>query len=74
MDSLFILIPIAIIFAAVAIRAFIWAVNNRQYDDLDKAANSILFDDDVEVRVADDIRDAARQRPPDEAAKRDGND
>lgn len=51
MDSLFILIPIAVIFVAVAIRAFIWAVNNRQYDDLDAAARRILFDDDAEVSV-----------------------
>lgn len=51
MDSLFILIPIALVFVAIAIKAFIWAVNNHQYDDLDAAGRSILFDDDVEVTV-----------------------
>ncbi len=46
MDSLFILIPIALIFTGIAIKAFFWAVDNKQYDDLDAAANSILFDED----------------------------
>ncbi len=57
MNSLFILIPIALVFVAIAIRAFIWAVNNRQYDDLDAAANSILFDDDAPVTVAPELRE-----------------
>ena len=49
MDSLFILIPIALVFVALAIKAFIWAVDNKQYDDLDVAARSILYDDDVQA-------------------------
>ncbi len=45
MESIFILIPIALIFTAIAIKAFFWAVDNRQYDDLDSAGQSILFDE-----------------------------
>ena len=65
MDSLFILIPIALVFVIIAIRGFIWAVNSRQYDDLDAAAKSILFDDDVNVTVAKSLRskDALLERP-----------
>ncbi|MEH6558696.1 MAG: cbb3-type cytochrome oxidase assembly protein CcoS [Oceanicoccus sp.] len=55
MDSIFILIPIALIFSAIAIRAFLWAVDNNQYDDLDAAAQSILFDDDVNIEPVVDI-------------------
>jgi len=44
MDSLFLLIPIALIFTAIAVKAFFWAVDNKQYDDLDNAAEQILFD------------------------------
>ncbi len=58
MDSLFILIPVALIFVVVAVRAFIWAVNSHQYDDLDSAANSILFDDDAEVEVSEELKEA----------------
>jgi nitrogen fixation-related uncharacterized protein len=28
------------------VAAFFWAVNTGQYDDLDRAARDILFDDD----------------------------
>lgn len=47
MNSIYILIPIALIFTVIAIRAFFWAVDNKQYDDLDAAGQSILFDDDT---------------------------
>jgi cbb3-type cytochrome oxidase maturation protein len=46
MDSLFILIPIALVFVAIAVKAFLWAVDNNQYDDLDAEGQRILFDDD----------------------------
>ncbi|WP_101757685.1 cbb3-type cytochrome oxidase assembly protein CcoS [Oceanicoccus sp. KOV_DT_Chl] len=47
MDSLYILIPIALCFVALAVKAFFWAVDNKQYDDLDAAAHSILFEEEV---------------------------
>lgn len=46
MDSLFILIPIAIIFVIVAAKVFFWAVDNHQFDDLDTEGQRILFDDE----------------------------
>lgn len=46
MDSLYLLIPIALAFTALSVWAFLWSVNNDQFDDLDKAAHSILFDDE----------------------------
>ena len=46
MDSLYLLIPIALIFCAIAIKLLLWAINNGQYDDLDKEAWRILADDD----------------------------
>jgi cbb3-type cytochrome oxidase maturation protein len=45
MDSLFILIPIALVFCALAIKLLLWAIDSGQYDDLDKEANRILMDD-----------------------------
>lgn len=42
MDSLYLLIPIALIFCALAIRLLIWAIDSGQYDDLDKDAWRIL--------------------------------
>lgn len=46
MESLIILIPIALIFIAITIRLFCWAVDNRQFDDLEGPAHTILFDED----------------------------
>ncbi len=64
MDSLFILIPIALVFVVIAIKGFIWAVNSRQYDDLDAAGKSILFEDDVKVTVAKNLK--PEEKPADQ--------
>ena len=45
MESLYILIPIAVVFLAVAIKAFLWAADNKQFDNLDQEAHRILFDE-----------------------------
>ncbi|WP_144393656.1 cbb3-type cytochrome oxidase assembly protein CcoS [Pleionea sediminis] len=46
MEVMYWLIPVAILLLAVAIAAFIWAVKNDQYSDLESPAYKILFDDD----------------------------
>lgn len=51
MSSLFLLIPLAIIFVALAIRLLFWAVKSGQYDDLDTEGRRILFDDDDHPRA-----------------------
>ena len=45
MESLIILIPLALTLIAVAIKVFFWAVDNGQFDDLEGPAHSILFDE-----------------------------
>ena len=49
MDILFLLIPVSLLFLALAVWLFIWAANNRQFEDLEKHAMEILFDDDQNV-------------------------
>lgn len=46
MNSLLILIPVALILGGVGLAAFIWSIRSGQYDDLDGAARRILIDDD----------------------------
>ena len=46
MSVIYILIPVAIIFTAIAIYLFFWAVKTDQFDDLEKQGMSILFDDE----------------------------
>ncbi|MBT4521910.1 MAG: cbb3-type cytochrome oxidase assembly protein CcoS [Halieaceae bacterium] len=50
MQSLYLLIPIALIFCALAIKLILWAINSGQYDDLDKEAWRVLRDEDRPVR------------------------
>lgn len=44
MESLYFLVPCALIFIALAIKVLFWAINNGQYDNLDTEAHRILFD------------------------------
>jgi len=44
MSIIFVLIPIAVLFVLIGLGVFFWAVRSRQFDDLDKEAYSILFD------------------------------
>ncbi|HEX6141308.1 MAG TPA: cbb3-type cytochrome oxidase assembly protein CcoS [Geminicoccaceae bacterium] len=46
MSNLVILIPIALGLGLVGLLAFLWALRSGQYEDLDGAAERILFDDD----------------------------
>lgn len=46
MESLYLLIPVALVFCIIAIKLLLWAISSGQYDDLDKEAWRILADDD----------------------------
>lgn len=46
MIDYFYLIPIAIGLGLTALGAFMWCLRSGQYDDLDGAAERILFDED----------------------------
>lgn len=46
MSGLIFLIPLALILGGLGLAAFLWALKDGQYDDLDGAANRILLDDD----------------------------
>jgi cbb3-type cytochrome oxidase maturation protein len=58
MSILFVLIPLGLGLLGIAAWGFIWAVNNDQFEDLDRAAHSILFDDDpITPEVPDSMGD-----------------
>ena len=48
MNALLYLIPIALFLGLLGLAAFLWSLRSGQYDDLDGAAQRILFDDDEE--------------------------
>ncbi|RXJ74346.1 cbb3-type cytochrome oxidase assembly protein CcoS [Veronia nyctiphanis] len=45
MESIYILIPIAILLVAVAVGIFIWAVKSEQFEDLERQGMNILLDE-----------------------------
>ena len=45
MSMLVYLIPAALFLGALSLGAFLWAVRSGQYDDLDGAAERVLFDE-----------------------------
>jgi cbb3-type cytochrome oxidase maturation protein len=47
LESLYLLIPVALIFVAIGIKLLLWAIDSGQYDDLDKEAWRILADEDT---------------------------
>ena len=46
MEVVFILIPISLVIVGVALWAFVWSVRNDQFEDLEKEAFAILFEND----------------------------
>ncbi|MCW5690854.1 MAG: cbb3-type cytochrome oxidase assembly protein CcoS [Pseudolabrys sp.] len=49
MLNFFFLIPISIGLGLIGLAAFLWSLNDNQYDDLEGAAQRILFDEKEET-------------------------
>ena len=46
MTNLLVLIPVALLLGGIGLAGFLWALKSGQFDDLDGAANRILFEED----------------------------
>jgi cbb3-type cytochrome oxidase maturation protein len=46
MESLYLLIPLALVLLALIVWALLWAIRSGQFDDLEGPAHSILMDED----------------------------
>lgn len=46
MEILFVLVPVSLVIVMISLAAFVWSVHNRQFDDLDKEAERILFEEE----------------------------
>ncbi len=47
METIFVLLPLALLIAAISVGFFIWAARSGQFDDLETPAVRILFDDEA---------------------------
>ncbi|TXS95486.1 cbb3-type cytochrome oxidase assembly protein CcoS [Parahaliea maris] len=63
MASLYLLIPVALIFCIIAVRLLLWAINSGQYEDLDKEAWRVLMDEDAKPGKQDADSDQQDRHP-----------
>jgi len=54
MEVVYLLIPIALLIAALVVWLFFWAIRSGQFDDLEGPAHRILMDDDRPREKRDD--------------------
>lgn len=68
MDILYILVPLAVAMAGVAVTGFFWAVRDGQFDDTNTPALRILFEEDPLTRtsVRPDLKRTPERDRPDE--------
>ncbi len=46
METVYVLVPLAVLLAGIIVWVFFWAIKSGQFDDLEGPAHSILMDDD----------------------------
>jgi len=64
MEILYLLIPLTLVFVALGLAIFFWAVKSGQYEDLEGPAHRILFDDE-RVKIS-------REQPPEKEDRKGG--
>ncbi len=52
MSILFLVLPLAIVIAGIAVWAYVWSAREGQFDDLDTPAVRMLHDDDTPLPPA----------------------
>lgn len=57
MEILYVLIPLSLGLVAFALWSFVWSVNNRQFDDLERQGWSVLFDEEPANNKAADTHE-----------------
>jgi cbb3-type cytochrome oxidase maturation protein len=64
MSILYLVLPLALLFACAAVGAFVWTVRSGQLDDVDTPPRRILFDDERGLARPSPARtDCASRRP-----------
>ena len=67
MDVLYLLVPLSVVLVFAVGAVFWWALNNRQFDDLDDASERLLADNDTpgeQGRGEAGLNDKPDGRPP----------
>jgi cbb3-type cytochrome oxidase maturation protein len=64
METIFVLLPLALLIAAIAVGFFVWAARTGQFDDLDTPAVRMLFDDEEPRPATGDTSTPVRRSVP----------
>jgi cbb3-type cytochrome oxidase maturation protein len=59
MESLYFWIPMVLVLSGLGIAVYVWAINDGQYDDLDRPAQQMLMDDDDTMTPAEKKHDGS---------------
>jgi cbb3-type cytochrome oxidase maturation protein len=62
MSVIFIVLPLAILMAMIAVGAFLWAVHRGQFDDLEVPAYQVLFEE-ADQPGRDDVPPSSGEDP-----------
>ena len=63
MNALLLLIPIALGLGILGLLAFLWSIKSGQFDDLEGAAERILYDDDLPPPAENTLHTARPNAP-----------
>jgi cbb3-type cytochrome oxidase maturation protein len=62
METIFLLIPLALVLVVAIVWFFLWAVRTDQFDDLEGPAHRILMDDDEPMIKRDDKEEQSKDK------------
>ncbi|MGD2054650.1 MAG: cbb3-type cytochrome oxidase assembly protein CcoS [Gammaproteobacteria bacterium] len=62
METIFLLIPLALVLVVAIVWFFLWAVRTDQFDDLEGPAHRILMDDDEPMIKRDDDKESSKDK------------
>jgi cbb3-type cytochrome oxidase maturation protein len=51
MTAIYLLIPISLIILIIAVRLFVWAVNNKQFNNLENVSQTLLFEEKIQDKI-----------------------
>ncbi len=64
MEILFVLVPVSVVIMLIALVAFMWSVQNDQYDDLEMEAERILLEETPQPDGAADHQKFNKEEMP----------
>ena len=62
METIFLLVPLALVLVVIIVWVFLWAVRSDQFEDLEGPAHRILMDEDEPKIEREDAEEDSRDK------------